>query len=496
MAKWFGSLFRTPAGMFLSIGMVIGALVTVAIISYRVVPVRAESGEAAANLTVAEQSTLHTIESAFAKIVDHASPAVVSIRVEKEVQSPSFWIGRGRLEGEGSGVVIDSNGWVLTNDHVVRGADEVTVQFSDGRKMEGKVRRDFLSDLAVLKVDAKNLPCLPIGNSDAVRPGQFAIAIGSPFGLENSVTIGHISALSRSQYVPDGFVQAGRFYPTLIQTDAAINPGNSGGPLINVDGELIGITSAIASEIGVSAGVGFAIPINFAHGVAQQLIDTGKVVRGYLGVVPVDLTPADTKRLGVESGALLDEVEQGSPADKAGLKKGDVVVSIGGTPIRTQMDLRTTMLHVAPDKKAEVVVVRDGRKKTLTVKVIANPHDPDSGEQLWAQAEPSGEDGFTKIVPTKLGAEVAAPSAEVRGRFDLPKDIKGVIVVNVEPGTIAASFDVRPGDVIERFNGEVVKSPSHLKDLVSKAKGKYALVLRRMVLGDLGTIYIEVPAPD
>ncbi len=517
MKKWLSNLFRTPAGMYLSVGMLVGASATVGMISYNAVTAKAGSPPSRVELTMAEENALGTIENAFAKIVDEVSPAVVSIQAKHTITnnggargSRMFQFGPGIgspdvVEGTGSGVVVRSDGWILTNDHVVRGADKVTVVFSDGKKMEGTVRRDFLSDIAVVKVDANGLHTLPFGDSNRVRAGQFAIAIGSPFGLENTVTIGHISALSRSQGVPDQLVGTMRYYPTMIQTDAAINPGNSGGPLINIHGELVGINTAIASEMGGSVGVGFAIPINNARDVAEQLIQNGKVSRGYLGVEPADITPEDKDRLNIDAGALVKRVTKDEPAYKAGIREDDVITDINGTKIEKAIDLRMKLLHIPAGQDAKITLIRNGKQMTVDAKVIGSPLDVDtnggkpakiaqdnSGGQEFV--DPFGGDGdsFGPPVSGRLGVAVAEPSKDVLKEYNLPSSVQGVVVTDVERGSAAARFGIKPGDVIETFNGKKLRTPDQLKDLVTAAKGSYDLVLRRKVGEDLATLRISI----
>lgn len=522
MSSWITRILRTPGSIYLSVGMLIGASAVVGMLGLRAFNARAEAPATRLALTQSEQNILVNLESAFSKIVEQVSPAVVSIKAKHRLGNDNILLrmgGRDSVDGEGSGVIIRSDGWILTNDHVVRGADTVTVEMADGRHLEGTVRRDFLSDIAVVKVKASGLPTLPLGDSEGVKPGQFAIAVGSPFGLENSVTIGHISALARSQVVPDQLVQRGRYYPTMIQTDAAINPGNSGGPLINIRGEVIGINTAIASEVGGSMGVGFAIPINNARDVAEQLIERGKVSRGFLGLTPVDLTPDDKERLGVTSGAKVDEVPETikasaadpgspSPAFKAGIKKDDVITAINGTKIVRAIDLRQKMLHIPPGQTANLTLMRDKQQKTIAVTVGKSPNDVDDEEIKAKIAQDNAKSPGIQIDPKdfgnfegspvtpgakgKLGVQVAAPTAELKDQFQLKGDIKGVIVVEVQPGTPADRFGIQPGDVIEKLNGKAITEPAKLKELVDAAKGNYSLTLRRSVNGNMATINIQI----
>jgi len=255
----------------------------------------------------------------------------------------------------GSGVIVRSDGYILTNDHVVEGAKDgkVTVKLSDGTVLNGVVKRDFRSDLAVVKVESKKpLPSVKFADSGRLHVGQWAIAIGSPFGKENTMTTGIVSALHRKSDISDGVT--GRFYPSLIQTDAAINRGNSGGPLFNIKGELIGINVAIYSPTGTSVGIGYAIPSNTAKYVSDQLIAKGKVTRGSLGLVPQDITADERSLVGTSTGAYVKEVVVGGPADKGGIQAGDVITKIGGTPIVDEITLRDTVGSTAPGSKVDI----------------------------------------------------------------------------------------------------------------------------------------------
>ena len=351
---------------------------------------------AAVSFTPQERTTLVSLESALSRLVETVQPTVVHIKVKKrlpqmrlpgeeemrqffrrfdipdnelrrwfEFPFPRF------IQGEGSGVIIRSDGYILTNDHVVSGADEVEVTFADGSKANGTVLRAPNVDIALVKVERRNLPTAVLGDSSTVKPGQIVFAFGSPFGLEKTVTMGIVSAIGRREVIRGADMP--RFYPDLIQTDAAINGGNSGGPLVNTRGEVIGINTAIVSGFtGGNVGVGFAIPINRAKAVVRQLIEKGSYVRGYLGVGLEDLTPDMKEELKVERGALVTEVERGSPADKAGIQAGDVIVEMDGKPIENQVALRDMIAEKGPNAEARFKIVRGGR--TLTVSATLGTH--------------------------------------------------------------------------------------------------------------------------
>ena len=327
-----------------------------------------------------QRAGLYDLQNAFTSLVDEVLPSVVSIESKhagdtkqtmqgfedffKDFPFP-FAFPRPETPDtprqmpdrmvHGSGVIVRSDGYILTNDHVVGGAEKVTVQLKDGREFQGTVTRDLRSDLAVVKIDARNLPAANLGDSSKIKVGSWAIAIGSPFELDQTVTVGVVSAIGRQGTASDETKT--RFYPNLIQTDASINPGNSGGPLVNIDGEVIGVNTLIRSTFGGNVGIGFAIPINTAKFVLDQLITQGKVTRGYLGFVPVDLTPRDKERYGVKEGALVKSVRATTPADKAGLQVEDVIVKFDGKSVSNEIQLRDLIAATPPGKKITVVVL-------------------------------------------------------------------------------------------------------------------------------------------
>ncbi|HZS68033.1 MAG TPA: DegQ family serine endoprotease [Burkholderiales bacterium] len=363
-------------------------------------------------------------------------------------------------QGMGSGFIVHADGVVLTNAHVVEGADEVRVKLSDRREFKGKVAGiDKLTDVAVVKIDAKGLPTVKLGDPAKIRVGEWVLAIGSPFGFENTVTAGIVSGTSRS--LPEGT------YVPFIQTDAAVNPGNSGGPLFNLRGEVIGVTSAIYSRTGGYMGVAFAIPIDVAAGVEEQLLKTGKVERGRIGIGIQDLNGSLAQSFGLEKpqGALVSTVESGGPAEKAGIKPGDVILSYNGKPIDNSNQLPPLVAATKPGSKATVEVWRDGKKQTLNLAV------GELKEDQVARAKPNGggaERGG------KLGLAVRPLSPDEKKELG---SAQGVVVEQV--GGPAARAGIRPGDVITAVNGTPVKSPDDLRRQVEKAKGSIALLVRR-----------------
>jgi serine protease Do len=361
-----------------------------------------------------------------------------------------------RATASGSGVIVRSDGYILTNDHVVEGADKVTVQLQDGREFQGEVRRDFRSDLALIKINATGLPAAELADSDKSKVGQWAIAFGSPFGLSDTMTVGIVSSLNRDQSIGSG--SDGRRYTHLIQTDASINPGNSGGPLIDIYGRVIGINVAIESPSGGNVGIGFAIPANTAKFVMDQLITKGSVTRGYLGIGPKTLDYDEKKQYGVEQGALVASVQDGTPAAKAGIQVGDVVVRYNGQGVKDEGSLRDLIARTKPNQSVNVTVHRDGADRNFTVTLGTAPDEPVADRE--GPAKTNGG--------RKLGISVApANNAEARKQFNLKGDsTQGVIVGEVVPGSPAAEAGFAPGDVLLRLNGKAINSPEQLTEIV------------------------------
>lgn len=357
----------------------------------------------------------------------------------------------------GSGFIVSADGVVLTNAHVVADADEVTVKLTDKREFKAKVIGvDKPSDVAVLKISAQGLPAVHIGNPQQTRVGEWVLAIGSPFGFENSATSGIVSAKSRS--LPD------EGYVPFLQTDVAINPGNSGGPLFNLNGEVIGINSQIYSRSGGYQGLSFAIPIDVAMKIERQLLANGKVSRGRLGVViqDVDQALADSFGMTKPEGALVSSVEEGSPGAKAGLKTGDVILNFNNTAIASSSELPPLVADMAPGSKANLQVWRDGHLKTLGVTV---------GESSVASAagstDPKGDKGRLGLALRPLTAEEKAES-----------HLRGGLVVEGVSGA-AARAGIQPGDVVLAVNGQGISSVEQLRALAAKAGKRMALLVQR-----------------
>jgi len=378
---------------------------------------------------------------------------------------PRFPEGDYKIQGLGSGIIIDSEkGYIITNNHVVEDADELKINLGDKREFDGKVvGTDPQTDIAVVKIDGKNLPSAKLGDSDTIRAGQWAIAIGNPFGLSQTVSIGVISATGRANVG----VAA---YEDMIQTDAAINPGNSGGPLVNIKGEIIGINTAIFTRSGGYQGIGFAIPINMVKIIMKDLVEKGKVTRGWLGVVIQDIDPALAKSFNVTvtEGVLVSDVQDNSPAKEAGFERGDIVVDYDGKSIRDVNHLRNTVAQTEINKKIKVKVLRDGKEKDLTVKIGEQPAD------LFAAgpgAAPSGKD---------LGMTVQNLTKELAKSLGIEEE-SGVIVTEVQPGSPAAMSEIREGDFIKEVNRKKINNVTEFKKALNEAdkeKGVLMLIKR------------------
>lgn len=365
----------------------------------------------------------------------------------------------------GSGVIVSSDGWILTNDHVVNGADKVTVTLHDGREFVGKVRPDYRSDLALIKIDANSLPTAQFANSDQARVGQWAIAFGSPFGLNDTMTVGIISSLNRSEQITEE--GQGRYYPTLLQTDAPINPGNSGGPLVDIYGRVLGIDVAIESPSGASAGVGFAIPANSARYIMEQLMTRGSVTRGFLGLAPKSLTYADQQRYSVKEGALVESMQDGTPAAKAGFQVGDVIVRFNGQPVKDEVDLRDKVARTAPGTDVPVVVRRGGSEQTLHVTLSSAPDLQAAQNNQPSDQGADNTPSNPSVRAGKLGISAAnANDPNIRQQFSLKSNVQeGAVVTDVVPGSPAAEAGISPGDIITKLNGRSVANANQLSEI-------------------------------
>jgi serine protease Do len=349
-----------------------------------------------------------------------------------------------RQRGIGSGVVVSPDGYILTNNHLVENADAVKVTFADGRELEATVvGKDPKTDVAVLKVDASDLPSVTIADSDQLQVGDLVLAIGNPFGIGQTVTMGIVSATGRATLGLD--------YEDFIQTDAAINPGNSGGALIDTGGRLVGINTAILSRSGGNQGIGFAIPSNLARDIMSSLVAHGRVTRGYLGVTIQDLNPTLAKafKLEQEQGALINEVVPDSPADQAGLRHGDVILEFNRKPIQDSRRLKFAVAATTPGESVPVRVQRDGKEKEIRVTIREL-----SGEQPLAQSSPESADD----TGTLKGVAVTDLDDANRAELRLPKSVRGALIARVEPGSAASEAGLQPGDVIQEIDRQPVEN--------------------------------------
>ncbi|MEE9281626.1 MAG: Do family serine endopeptidase [Myxococcota bacterium] len=405
-----------------------------------------------------------------ADLAQALSPAVVNIQTERKSHFrgselfEEFFRGRRprrefRSEATGSGFVISADGYIVTNNHVVEGADRITVVLSNGDKLEAEiVGRDPKTDLALLKTDSgRKLEVAPLGDSDSIRVGDWLMAIGNPFGLDHTVTLGILSARGRN-------INAGP-YDDFLQTDASINPGNSGGPLIDMSGRVVGINTAINTA---GQGIGFAIPINMAKELLPQLREFGIVTRGWLGVQIQRVNPALAKTFGLDEpkGALISMVFEDGPADKAKIKRGDVILEFDGSKIEEFDDLPRIVANTAPDTEVPLIVLRDGERKRLKAKLGKLEDD----EIQLASAEKSD---------SAWGFEVEALTSEVVERLDLSHDISGVLVSNVDPDSSAARAGLQRGDVILEVNRVEVSRPSQVNKALEKETEHAVLLVQR-----------------
>lgn len=421
---------------------------------------------------------------AFVEMAKKVKPSVVSIRVERAVTvSPWRWFGedffkgtpfedffrsrpeppaRRRQIGGGSGVIVDPKGYILTNHHVVGGADRIIIHLFDGKELKGTVQgTDPKTDLAVVKVEAKNLPVAFLGDSDKIEVGEWAIAIGSPFGLEETVTVGVISAKGRKG------LRTGT-YEDFIQTDASINPGNSGGPLVNIDGEVIGINAMIIQP---GQGIGFAIPINLAKNIMTELIQHGKVIRPWVGIGLQDLTEnlAKSFNLQQKEGVLVSQIYEGSPAEKSGLRVGDVIVEVDGKRVQDSQEVVREVLKKKVGEKIEFVVIREGRSTKVSVTTAPMPSEPEERKTV----QPRMEMWFDLKVRTL--------TPEIAGQLGTAK-AEGVVIEQVEEGSVAQDAGLQKGDVILEVNRQKIRNEADYQAAMQKARpdqGALFLVNRR-----------------
>jgi serine protease Do len=439
-------------------------------------------------------------QGSYAPVVKKVAPAVVKIETTTTVRhtqaedtpdfNDPFWRqffghqfggrplpqGPQHEHGLGSGVIVTKDGYILTNNHVVDGASEVKVSLPDGREFTARViGRDPKSDIAVVKIPADNLPTVAVADSDNVEVGDVVLAVGNPFGVGQTVTKGIVSATERGGMGLED-------YENFIQTDAAINPGNSGGALVDIDGRLIGINTAILSRSGGSQGVGFAVPSDIARNVMQSLVAYGHVTRGYLGVAIQNVTPAlaDEFKLKEANGALVSDIVPDGPADKAGFKDGDVVLEFNGKKITDSRHLKLTVGDTKPGLTVPVEVLRNGSTETLKVTIKALPGKDDLAA---ADSSQTGDTG------TLNGVGVADVDEQIRSQYNIPKNVNGAVITQVDPGSASAEAGLKPGEVIEEINHQAVKDAGEAVKLTEHPADKHTLL---RIWADGGSHYVVV----
>jgi len=447
----------------------------------------------------------------FSGVATKARPAVVFIQVEKQIpvggpqmffNNPYDLFDEGLLErfgfprgynrrqpqrrqpqqmfkqmGQGSGFLISKDGYILTNTHVVGDVDKITVRLSDGREFTAKkIGADSKTEVALIKIEGIDFPTLAMGDPSKLEIGEWVIAIGNPFGLKETLTVGVVSAKGRNNM---GITD----YEDFIQTDAAINPGNSGGPLLNFDGEVIGINTAIFSQSGGYMGIGFAVPIDMALQIKNQLLSHGKVTRGYIGIYmnPAELNEQMAQSFGYKekTGVLIADVQKDGPADKAGLVSGDIIMEMNGKKITDQASFRRTIAAIAPKEKAKLLIFREGKTRTITVTV---EELPDENGQVGSTEAP-------EATPEKYGLDIQNVTPEIANRFNLEKT-DGIIIAEVQQGSPAAEAGLQPGMIIVEINRKKV---NNTREFMAELKRSDKGVLLR-VKSERGTFFVTLKA--
>ncbi|MFA4839922.1 MAG: Do family serine endopeptidase [Candidatus Neomarinimicrobiota bacterium] len=500
MKKRIGYIFGIATLALIGIIVTASMSLPERVVLYQGVPETKIVPAAALISTDTSAPSVQSFNDVFVQIADAVNPAVVTITTEKVIKNRGlssdfpgfdgndlFWQFFGGIpESEargtvlGSGVIVSAGGFILTNNHVVEQGEKIHVSLMDKSRYEAKViGTDPRTDLAVIKIEAKDLKPAILGDSDALRVGEWVVAIGSPFSenLDHTVTAGIVSAKGRSNIVNNSN------YESFIQTDAAINPGNSGGALVNIRGELIGINTAIATNGGVPAnlGVGFAIPINLAKKIMTDLIEDGKVTRAWLGVRIQDVDDRIAKSMKMDSrkGALVGEVVKDGPAASAGMKVGDIIVEFDGKKIDNSSQLRNLVSNAEIGKEKEVVVLRGKQNKTIKVKLGVLPED----ENIVG--------GDSKQSPSKWGFSVDEITSVLAKQYGIDKETEGVVVTRVDLRSEAGKI-LRPGDVIQRVSDREIKNLADYKDAIKGVDSEFILVL---VLRDHSSFFATLEVP-
>jgi serine protease Do len=440
--------------------------------------------------TVFAQQSLKSLSDDIAQISETVGPAVVNIDVVRYVETSPFnsrfsdpfferffeqfeeFRRRIPQKGAGSGFIVDTEGHILTNEHVVHNAEEIKITLSDGREFIGEVvGSDITSDMAIVKIDANELPVAELGDSDSLRVGEIVIAIGNPYGLEKTVTMGVVSAKGRN--ISAG--SEGQEYRNLIQTDTAINPGNSGGPLLNTDGEVVGINTAI---IPYAQGIGFAIPVNVAKRNLDDLITLGKVRRSWLGVYIQQVTPEIAEQFDLEEaeGVLVGDVIEDSPAEEAGLARGDVIIAVNKVSVNTPQELQDTIRALEIGEEAELTVKRNGEESIFVVEIAEMPSD-----EVVETKE--------KVFSEQTGIKVEEVTPDIAREANLPW-VRGLVIVDVIPGSSADDMGIRSGDIILEANRKEISSIPEWEEIIKNLETGDTLLL--LVFRDRHTYYVPV----
>jgi len=469
------------------------------------------AGTAQAGPPPAAQSPVEVataLSDAFSQVADRVLPAVVTITSEKVISTGPYAGLRGqgfpdffdnffgpfrrqtprtpqeyRQRGLGSGFIVSADGTILTANHVVQGAEKVKVRLPDDRELTAEVvGTDPKTDVAVLRVESDGaLPSIPLGDSDDLRVGEWVVALGNPFGegLRGTVTAGIVSAKGRSRI---GLTD----YEDFIQTDAAINPGNSGGPLVNLHGEVVGINTAIASRTGGYQGVGFAVPINLVKNIKDRLLSDGRVVRGWLGIYIGDLTESlrDAFHVPGKGGALVQQVVKDGPADRAGMQDGDIVLELDGSPLEDGRDLRFRVADMAPGTRVELVVLRDGERRTLHLELGELPEDADAEESGPAVTPPA----------EKLGITVEDLTRDMRRELQLDSRVEGVVVTQVASGSGAEEAGLQLGDVIFQVGRQPVANVREFRDALEEIGPGEVVLFTVLTDGNRHYVALHMPA--